>query len=191
MTCPRIAQTILPALAAAVLWLCVASVPASATTLVLQSTAKLYEHADLVAVIDVQRITSIQTRGRIVTHVEARVSDTFKGGEVGASLKVLVAGGAVDGLAQRVEGMPTFTEGESCLVFLRQVAPAVYQVVALEQGKLALQRDSAGQWIVRRSVTARMLQPSATGGWEEAAPPETQPAEAFFATLRRLGAGAP
>jgi hypothetical protein len=167
------------------------SVSSRATTMVALSTEELFQKSDVVAVVQVRSAQTVRSGGRLVTHVETEVSESFKGTAAGASLTVLTLGGTEGRIGQQVEGAARFVPGESCVVFLRRVADGVYHVVGMEQGKLALEMDSGGVLQLRRSTAAQLVIRTPGGGWEEAAPlPAREPAEPFFATLRRLAGGA-
>lgn len=155
------------------------------------STEGLFQKADVVAVVQVRDVQPVRAGGRIVTHVMAEVSESFKGTTAGAPLTILTLGGTDGRWGQRVEGAAQFTVSETCVVFLHRVTDGVYHVVGMEQGKLGLVTDASGVLQVQRSVTAHVVTRGAGGGWEDAVPlPSSEPAVPFFATLRRLAGAA-
>ncbi len=166
------------------------SVSARATTMVALSTERLVQKADIVAVVQVRGQQTVRAGGRLVTQVRLEVAESFKGTSAGASLQVLTLGGTDGQLGQRVEGAAEFVTGETCVVFLRRVADGVYHVVGMEQGKLSLIADAHGTLQIHRTATAQLV--AAVGGRLEETPPLplNEPAEPFFAALRRLAGGA-
>lgn len=87
------------------------------------------------------RVTASEARwreGRIVTTVAFAPSQTLKG-PAQEALQVEILGGEVEGIAQKVSGMPQFEVGEEVVLFLRPKG-AVHQVVGLAQGKFTVSR---------------------------------------------------
>jgi hypothetical protein len=82
---------------------------------------------------------------RISTKVRLRVLEAWKGAP-GETVEVVVPGGSLDGIVQRVQGMAQFDEGEEVVVFLRKpVSQAPFGVVGLSQGKLEIVREPDAQ----------------------------------------------
>jgi hypothetical protein len=83
----------------------------------------------------------------VVTYTTFAVEDVLKG-SVPSTHTIKQLGGTLpgEGLALRVEGIPTFVVGESYVVFLAGVSEAGFSSpIGLTQGKFAIRRDAAGQ----------------------------------------------
>jgi hypothetical protein len=74
---------------------------------------------------------------RVFTLVDVDVSSTWRGLKL-ASVQVIVPGGVVSGLGQRVEGAPDFAGGEEVVVFLHRAEAGGYRVAGLAQGKFSV-----------------------------------------------------
>ncbi len=127
--------------------------------------AELVEEAELVAVARVigQR-TSYDERGRIVTDVQMQVEHAEKG-EVapGASVTVRRLGGEIDGLAMRIEGEPSFEDGELVLLFGRDPQHrALLRPVGMSQGALRIFERDGRRWV--RSATRDLALVRKAGG---------------------------
>lgn len=78
------------------------------------------------------------SRTQIHTHVSLRVLALHKGELTQPKLDLRLLGGTVGNITMAVIGQPTFTPGESVLLFLRpDYAQGEFPIVALEHGKLA------------------------------------------------------
>jgi hypothetical protein len=71
---------------------------------------------------------------RIYTVVELETIACLRG-EAAPNVVLLVPGGVVGEVGQRVAGAPTFASGEETIVFLRRAELGVYRVAGLAQGK--------------------------------------------------------
>jgi hypothetical protein len=172
-----------------VFWsLLLGALPAWATTIVSRSTEQMFHDAQVVAVAQVRDVRTERQGGRIVTHAILELSESFKGPGAGKRVEVLVPGGVVGEWAQRVEGAPVLAIGERCVVFLSAGGGGLYRFTGLEQGKLTVEGASPNQLMLRRTVTARWVDPS--GLHEAAAPPLTEPLKPYLDALRKLAGGA-
>ena len=125
---------------------------------------QLARDADLVARGKVASTESRRSRDgkRIYTVVTLQVGETWKGAPA-ETVQIQVPGGAVDGIAQIVQGAPRFTEGEEVVVFLRggpksPDLPALpLRVVAMAQGKLRIDRNAAGVEVAVPDLTGLEL----------------------------------
>lgn len=97
----------------------------------------------------------------IVTYTTFAVDDVLKG-TVPATHTIKQIGGTLagEGMALRVEGVPTFVVGQSYVVFLAGVSSAGFSSpIGLGQGQFAVQRDAAGSSVTvggaARDGTAR------------------------------------
>ena len=114
----------LPAAAAAIVAsLLVIPSPASASTFRATSVEEVARASDAVVRGKVERRESFATAdGRtFLTWVEIGVASAWKGAP-GSRVRVLVPGGQVGRLAQRVDGAPEFRDGEEVVVFLSRRA---------------------------------------------------------------------
>jgi hypothetical protein len=75
---------------------------------------------------------------RIFTFVEVRPTSSWKG-RAPASVTVLVPGGVVGRIGQRVDGSPALEDGEEVVLFLRQGEAATWRVQGLAQGKFRVE----------------------------------------------------
>ena len=121
---------------------------ASATTLVRLDVGALTRASTRVARVHVDAAGSRWAEpGRIVTEVRLTRLETWSGTDL-PNLRVLLPGGAVDGIAQRVEGVPAFRPGEELVLFLAARGPAragpgaAHDLVGLSEGVWRVQRQS-------------------------------------------------
>ena len=109
--------------------------PAVATRALPVSLESLARAADLVIDGDAGPGQSFRIDGRIFTRVEVRVRGVWKGDERPRSVSVIVRGGIVDGVGQRVDGEAVLEDGDHTVLFLRYDEElAGYRPIALEQG---------------------------------------------------------
>ena len=109
--------------------------PAGATRALPVSVASLTRVAELVVDGDAGPKQSFRIDGRIFTRVEIRVRGVWKGDERVSSVSLVLRGGVIDGIGQRVDGEAVVEEGDRAVFFLRYDEElAGYRPVALEQG---------------------------------------------------------
>jgi hypothetical protein len=117
------------------------------------------------------------------TVVSFAVEETVAG-SVPAQLDLTFSGGEVDGILQRVDGMPRFTVGERYVVLLEpdRQPPLVSPVVGFNQGLYRVVGESRANAVIRD----RSGQPLSNGGSEAAAARSLgEPSlDAFLETLR-------
>lgn len=142
--------------------LLLAARPALATTMVALSEADLVRLSRVVAVVEVVSLQVKRAGPRLYTEATLRVARPVKGAKAGEELVVIVPGGELGEWAQRVEGAPRLTEGETSLVFLEPSDARRMRFVGLEQGRLTLVEDGAGPggWTLVRDVTSRLVAPN-------------------------------
>jgi hypothetical protein len=88
--------------------------------------------------------------GLIFTTVTLAADAAWKGALAGQQLEVRVPGGAADELAQTVEGVAAFSEGEEVVLFLRRIGGApLFEVHQWALGKFTVS-GSAGAARARR-----------------------------------------
>jgi hypothetical protein len=121
--------------------------------------ASLVEALDLAALVErsdevvLARVVSAESRfndrGRIVTDVTMQVEETQKGARApGAMIVVRHLGGAVGDLGMRIAGEPTFTVGETVLLFGRRAVNLdVLRPVGMSQGALRIEERDGERWV--------------------------------------------
>ncbi len=143
-------------LALAALGALLAAGRAAAATFAATSVEEVARTSDAVVRGRVERTAARATRdGRIVTEVEIAVREAWKGAP-DATVRVVVPGGRLPGLAMRVDAAPTFEEGDDVVVFLSRGARAWY-VNGLALGKFRVdgadaRPELAGSVVVPRAA---------------------------------------
>lgn len=128
----RVAVRIAPLLV--LLWTVLFAPAANATWALPVGVSELTRRADLIVDGDVAARQSFRIDGRIFTRVEVTVRDAWKGGSP-RSVSVVLRGGVVDGIGQRVDGEAVLEQGDRAVLFLRYDAGLMgYRPVAMEQG---------------------------------------------------------
>lgn len=143
-------------LAAGVLW----AAPALAAQAYAVSVEELSRASDAVVR---GRVTAARAERsadglRVFTTYEVR-SDAVWRGRAPAVARVVVPGGVVPGLGQRVDAAPSLAAGEDVVLFLRRRGKDAFGVTGLAQGKLAVvgavaRPDLSQLTFVRTSVRA-------------------------------------
>jgi hypothetical protein len=124
------------------------ALPALATTLVAMDVAALTRASRCVVRARVASVSALRSdAGRITTAVEVERLETWAGPDLEV-LRVLVPGGVVGNVGQRVEGAPRFVQGEEVVLFLAAHGPA-FQPVGLAEGVWRVDRSSGSVPIVR------------------------------------------
>jgi hypothetical protein len=100
------------------------------------SVEALARGSDLVVRGQVERRTARWSEDgrRIFTFVEVHPTSAWKG-RATSPVTVLVPGGVVGRIGQRVDGAPAMEEGEEVVLFLKQAEAATWRVQGLAQGK--------------------------------------------------------
>jgi transcriptional regulator GlxA family with amidase domain len=108
----------------------------------------------------VRKMTSVLSDDgrRIFTRVDVDVTSTWRGPRV-ASVQVIVPGGVVGGIGQRVDGAPTFAGGEEVVVFLNRAEAGGYRVAGLAQGKFSVAGMNASPELSRTHMVAEQIGP--------------------------------
>jgi hypothetical protein len=165
--------------------LCLPAAPASATVIAPLDLAALVDHADRVALVEVESSAAHWTsdHSAIYTDVTVRVLQPLKGVlRAGDHLVVRREGGELDGLGMLVSGAARFAVGEQAVVFLEKRGAATW-TVGMAQGRLPV-TTVAGRRVAVRDVAGL----SYTGG----APPEpaVRPLEELLSAIAaRVRAG--
>src|SRR3990170_943340 len=79
---------------------------------------------------------------RISTYAEVETNGVWRGTAPGR-LTIVVRGGVVDGIGERVFGAPTFSEGEDVVAFLGRTDGRLFRVRGLGQGKFSVANGQA------------------------------------------------
>ena len=99
--------------------------------------------------------------GRILTWVTLTTSQIYRGGP--SVIRVLVPGGTVGEISQRVQGGPTFQLGEKSLYFLEPMPTFDgFRLVGFTQGKVDSEGPTAkrfAQWNTRLLLAAQPSPP--------------------------------
>ncbi len=119
-----------------------ASRPAAAATFAATSVEEVARTSDAVVRGRVAGTAARATKdGRIVTEVEIAVGAAWKGAP-GTTVRVVVPGGRLPGVAMRVDAAPAFAVGEEVVVFLSRGGTTWY-VNGLALGKFRVDRGEA------------------------------------------------
>ena len=134
--------------------------PAFAAEATALSVEGLTRASDSVVRGQVRKMTSILSEDgrRIYTLVDVDVSSTWRGSRL-ASVQVIVPGGVVGGIGQRVDGAPAFAGGEEVVVFLNRAEAGGYRVAGLAQGKFSVAGMNAAPDLSRTSMVADQVGP--------------------------------
>jgi hypothetical protein len=135
------------------MWLCFGTVPALATTMVLEGTANLLDRANTVVT---GRVISVEPRMHpehqfIYRYVTIEVTETLKGSAVAGSRIVSEElGGQIGQLIHYVPGVPIYEVGEEVLSFLEDRPEGLYRTYGMIQGKFHFTTDVRGRRILTR-----------------------------------------
>jgi hypothetical protein len=126
--------------------------PAAASQVLALDLGQLTQQSERVVVGEVISVRSAWNakHERILTTVELRVAEAWKGPmPSGGVLTIVQPGGVAEGIEMRVHGMPVFNVGERAVFFLRGGANQPVAVTGMGQGKRGLRFDSASKrWMV-------------------------------------------
>lgn len=143
-------------LALAVAVLAAGAGPAAAATFVATSVEEVARTSDAVVRGRVVSTAARPTRdGRIVTEVEVAVDAAWKGAP-GATVRLVVPGGRLPGVAMRVDAAPAFEEGEEVVVFATRRG-AAWHVNGLALGKYRVAGGEARPALGGAAVLPRAL----------------------------------
>lgn len=145
-------RNVVLALGAAALGGGLAASPARASMVLAMDLGELTQRAERIVVGEVTAVHSAwdEKHKRILTTVELKVAEAWKGQMPGSGrITIVQPGGVADGIEMRVHGMPSFTAGERAVLFLRGPLAQPQSVVGMGQGKRGLRFDSASKrWMV-------------------------------------------
>jgi len=94
---------------------------------------------------------------RIFTLVDVDVASTWRG-DARRTVQVIVPGGVVGNIGQRVDGAPSFAEGEEVVVFLQRAEASGFRVAGLAQGKFQVAGTFATPDVAQLRMVARQVQ---------------------------------
>jgi hypothetical protein len=136
-----------------------AATPALGAEAVALSVEGLTRASDSVVRGQVRKMTAVLSDDgrRIFTLVDVDVFSTWRGDRV-ASVQLIVPGGEVGGMGQRVDGAPAFAGGEEVVVFLNRAEAGGYRVAGLAQGKFSVAGMNAAPDLARTHMVAEQVQ---------------------------------
>jgi hypothetical protein len=143
--------------ALAVLVALITARPAGATRALPVSLEQLSRIAEVVVDGEALAARSYWLDGRIFTRLDVKVLGTWKGALRERTISVVVRGGVVEGIGQRVDGEAVITPGDHTVLFLRYDEElAGYRPIALEQGAYRVREldDARPARLVRRDLAA-------------------------------------
>ena len=124
------------------------------------------------------RIESLwdENHERIHTEIQVQTEGYLKGAQ-GSVVTITIPGGRVDNILYEVSDMPSFTEGEECVVFLSKHSSGRNLVTGAVQGKIKVYRDpNTGMRMVNRPVKEQASAKKSTTIFDES----TQQTEAIL-----------
>jgi len=92
----------------------------------------------------------------IYTHYTIQVEERLKGSG-GATVEVVVPGGAANGLRQSFAGAPVFRNGEDYVFFLWTGQSGLTQVLGLTQGLFAVAQDGSPDPVSSRQASRELM----------------------------------
>ena len=121
-----------------------AAAPARAAVMLPASVEDLARSSQAVVRGRVARMTSrwSDDQRRIFTYVEIEPASVWRGTPP-ARVTVLVPGGVVGDIGQRVDGAAAFARGEEVVVFLSEAEAGTFRVTGLAQGKFSVAGGTA------------------------------------------------
>ena len=172
----------------AVLLTAAAARPARASMVLAMDLGELTQKAERIVVGEVTSVRSAwdAKHERILTTVELRVAEAWKGQMPGdGRITIVQPGGVAEGIEMRVHGMPVFNPGERAVVFLRGGVSQPQSVVGMGQGKRGLRFEAASKrWMVDGGDRSAAVKLDARGRTLPAAPETPLPLEEL---RRRVG----
>jgi hypothetical protein len=131
------------------------SLPAGATSTMELNLSELAQKADAIVVGHAVSRESFWRDGRIMTRVLVNADEVWSGNvAAGDTVEVLTLGGAVDDVAQRVDGAPVLRVGERLALMVAKDAMGAFHPMGLWQGVFRVNGDGKQAPIKRDSGTA-------------------------------------
>ena len=133
---------------------------ASATTLLRWDTLELARRSGAIVQGHVRSVHSHYSGDgmRILTDIDVQVDSVWKG-TVGDEVRIVQEGGNIEGLAQRVDGMASFTEGDEVVVFLDGPRAERYALTGMAQGKFRVDRSAVPRAIPESLNDVELIDP--------------------------------
>jgi hypothetical protein len=126
--------------------------PAAASIVLAMDLPQLTAQSERVVVGEVMDVKSAwdKKHQRILSTIQIRVAEVWKGQMPSAGLITLVQpGGVADGIEMKVHGLPAFEPGERAVLFLRGAAGQPPSLVGMGQGKRGMRFEpTSKQWMV-------------------------------------------
>ncbi|MGF1465035.1 MAG: hypothetical protein ACFCGT_02775 [Sandaracinaceae bacterium] len=133
--------------------------PASATISEAYTFDELVAEASQIAVaVAGDRRGRRDAAGRIVTEVDLRIEETWKGSAApGAIVPVVRLGGVIGDIGMRVEGEPALVEGRRYVVFLTRLDDGTLRPLGMSQGVLPVRDGSTGRVVLPGGAGLRLV----------------------------------
>lgn len=128
---------------AAILLASVAAIASATTAVSPIDIAQLSARADVIVHGDVAGLVSFLDGARIHTDIHFTVTESWKGSVDGTSVRLRVYGGSFEGKRTTVIGAPCWRTGEEAVVFLVANGGDTYDILALAEGKFAVEPDGS------------------------------------------------
>jgi len=156
---------------------------------------ELVNEAEIVALARVMsQRSSYDERGRIVTDVQMQVERAEKGDLApGASLVLRRLGGSIEGVTMRIEGEPSFEDGETVLLFGSDPQRrSLLRPVGMSQGALRVFEQDGKRWVRSGTSDLALVRKSANGLTPQAAAVEApRPLDDVLGEIRAMLAKRP
>ena len=163
-----------------------AGVVAQAATFIVPTDRAMARRADAIVVGEVRSsYPRLTAKGTIETVTEISVRDVLKGAVLAQTIEVREPGGALNGIATWVAGVPRFSEGERVLLFLSRTPQRTWSATDIALGKFSFVTDGRGRELAVRTE-------SDVVGWNADGSPHDEPrrlADRFVDYLRIEAAG--
>jgi hypothetical protein len=136
------------------------ALPAGAAVAIAATVEDLAAESDTVLRARVESRTTRRSEDRrhLRTEVVLVVNERLRG-EASGRVGVVVPGGVLGDVGQRVDGAPAFEDGEEVVVFLRRLPGGAFRVHGLAQGKFRVEGAEARPDLRRLRVADGALRP--------------------------------
>jgi hypothetical protein len=164
--------------------------PAWTLTYVPVPDESLVDQASLIIEVEIGKAASAPTDERVATDYRAFVLRQLKGSEQRTSLVVRIPGGMnSNGIGMKLWGMPRFTEGEHCLLFLEPDKNGTFRPLHLLLGAFHVITVNGQRYAVRNLAGATAVRMSGQGTLEAAEPEPTRNLDRWIGWITRRVAG--
>ncbi len=125
---------------------------AAAMTIVVRDDANMVAAADAIVHATVGDVEArLHENGRVFTHVELLVHETWKGSIPDSEIEIVEPGGVTREAMDRVPGVPPFRSGEDVVLFLVRTRSGAWSVLDFWAGAFRVLELADGRAIVSRS----------------------------------------